>query len=155
MLARDGIDLRDGLLDDTVGSWLPTIGAQDSFEHWLYAEAPEDARPADLDAAWRQVSARFEPWVNWTGLEAEQGFGWRRQLLFFLAPFYSLDYALANLGALQIARRAEVDPAGAWSAYRAALSPGGSVPPGEVYEAAGARLPLSRSVVREAAAGLA
>jgi oligoendopeptidase F len=131
----------------------PTAGAAvDAFQHWLYAEAPEDVRPADLDAKWAELSARFEPWVDWAGLEAERTYGWRQFGLVFRMPFYNIAYELAELGALQVWRNARHDWDGAWRTFRDALALGGTRPLPELYAAAGARLPFDRATLRELAA---
>jgi oligoendopeptidase F len=54
--------------------------------------------------------------------------------------FYYIEYALAQLGALQVWRNALEDQEKAVEDYRAALALGGSKPLPELYEAAGARL---------------
>lgn len=54
--------------------------------------------------------------------------------------FYYIEYALAQLGALQVWRNALKDQAKAVEDYRAALALGGSKPLPELYGAAGARL---------------
>jgi oligoendopeptidase F len=133
-------------------AWPTTGAAIDAFQHWLYAEAPEDVRPADLDARWAELSDRFAPWVDWSGLEAEHTFGWRQHGLVFRMPFYNIAYDLAELGALQVWRNARHDWEGAWRAFRDALALGSTRPLPELFEAAGARLPFERATLRELAA---
>ncbi len=142
-------------LEEAVVKWLPLIALTDAFQHWLYAEAPEDAAPADLDAQWAALSARFMPWVDWDGLAAEQATGWQHVGLLFSQPFYYIEYGLAHLGALQVWRRAQADPAAAWRDYRAALALGATQSLPDLFDAAGARLPFDRAVVREVAQSLA
>src|SRR5262249_6397654 len=85
----------------------------DAFQHWVYGEAPDDVTPADLDAKWVELSARFEPWWDWSGLEDYQAAGWQRSWSLYQQPFYEISYAIAQLGALQIWQRAQTDPADA------------------------------------------
>lgn len=129
--------------------YLPGFAQSDAFQHWVYAEAPEDVRPEDLNAKWRELSVRFQPWIDRTELEAEGAAGWYRAWSLFTQPFYEIAYALALLGSLHVWRNARADQEGAWRRYRAALSLGNTRPLPELYAAAGARLPFDRKVVRE------
>lgn len=127
----------------------PTWGAAvDAFQHWLYAEAPDDVRAADLDAKWAELSQRFAPWVDWTGLEEERSCGWHQLGLVFRMPFYNIAYDLAELGALQVWRNAQQDWGGAWQAFRESLALGNTRPLPDLYAAAGARLPFDRATMR-------
>jgi oligoendopeptidase F len=152
---EDAARVRAAALEEIVVKWLPHIAMLDDFQHWLYADAPAAVGPADLDAAWREQASRFSPWVDWSGLETEQGAGWQRAGLLFTQPFYSLEYALAHLGALQVWRNAQADPDAAWRAYRSALALGNTRPLPDLYQAAGARLPFDHAVVRDVAQTLA
>ncbi|MDQ3656079.1 MAG: M3 family oligoendopeptidase [Chloroflexota bacterium] len=124
----------DGILE--IFAWVATV---DAYQHWLYtdpAAADRDAR----DAKWLTVWERFNPGVDWTGLEAERTARWHKQLHIFLYPFYYIEYAIAQLGALQVWRNSLADQSKATADYRAALALGGSRPLPELFERAGARL---------------
>ena len=69
---------------------------------------------------------RFGVEVDWSGLEAAQAHSWHRQLHIFELPFYYVEYAIAQLGALQLWANAKVDKAKALRDYQAALALGGS-----------------------------
>jgi oligoendopeptidase F len=142
---------RDWYLEELVVNGLVEFSLLDTFQHWVYAEAPADLRPADLGAKWIELSARFKPWLDWTGLAAERAAGWLRRGLTIEKPFYFVTYELVHLGALQLAQVARADPATAWRDYRAALALGSTRSLPALYAAAGARLPFDSDVVREAA----
>jgi len=142
-------------LDELVVFGLPALSLADRFEHWLYAEAPPDVGPRDLDAKWAELSARYTPWADWSGLEDARDAGWQRDEFLFIYPFYNLTYELGHIAALAVARRAQHDAAGAWRAYRAALALGNSRPLPALFAAAGAHLPLDPAAVRDAARFLA
>lgn len=129
--------------------FLPYMSVVDSFQHWVYAEAPENVTAADCDAKWGELWDRFMSWQDWSGLESEKVTGWHRKLHIFHAPFYYIEYGLAQLGALQIWRNALQDHAKALSQYRYALSLGNTKPLPELYQAAGARLAFDRATVAE------
>jgi oligoendopeptidase F len=131
---RARIEQLDALL--TRFSWISTV---DAFQHWLYTDpgaADRDARDARFVELWE----RFEPGLDWTGLDTERTARWYRQLHIFLYPFYYIEYAIAQLGALQVWRNSLRDEAGAIADYRAALALGGTRPLPDLYAAAGARL---------------
>ena len=138
---------REGL--ERVLFLLPYLAKSDAFQHWLYAEAPEDVTIAELDAKWLELDARFSPGVDWTGLERERAKGWQ-YFHIFAVPFYMLEYAFAWLGAVQIWRNALQDPQTALTKYREALALGGTKPLPELFETAGARFAFDRETVGEA-----
>ena len=125
-------------LEDVLFS-LAHIASVDAFQSWIYTSGEGHDAEA-RDRAWLRIRARFDPGVDWTGLEAERVARWYRQLHIFEEPFYYIEYGIAQLGALQVWRRSLSDPAGAVRAYKAALALGGTRPLPELYRAAGAAL---------------
>lgn len=117
-------------------SWVAPV---DAFQHWVYtdpAAADRDAR----DAKWVEIWAKYDPETDWSGLNDYRVARWYKQLHIFLYPFYYIEYAIAQLGALQVWRNALADQEQAVEDYRAALALGGSKPLPELFERAGARL---------------
>jgi oligoendopeptidase F len=133
----------DGILD--IFAWVATV---DAYQHWLYTDptaADRDAR----DAKWLTVWERFNAGIDWSGLEAERTARWHKQLHIFLYPFYYIEYAIAQLGALQVWRNSLQDQAKATADYRAALALGGSRPLPELFGRAGARLIFDAAGMQE------
>ena len=97
---------------------------------------------------------RFEPFVDWTGLEEVRAIDWHQQLHLFRYPFYYIEYGIAALGSLQIWQRYRRDPAAAVAGYRAALALGGSRPLPELFAAAGARFAMDGPAVKDAVEGI-
>jgi oligoendopeptidase F len=125
-------------LEDIITS-LAHIACVDAFQHWIYTD-PEGADPEARDAAWLEIRARFERGVDWSGLDRERIARWYRQSHIFTAPFYYIEYGLAQCGALQIWRDSLSDYPGAVARYKSALALGGTRPLPEIYATAGARL---------------
>src|SRR3712207_7115574 len=48
--------------------------------------------------------------LDWTGYEAARESLWQRQLHLFHAPFYYVEYGIAQLGALQLWMKSKADP---------------------------------------------
>ncbi len=131
--------------------FLPYMAVVDGFQHWVYAEAPEDVTAQDMDAQWDALWTRFMDGTDWSGLDAERVTGWHRKLHIFTVPFYYVEYGLAQLGALQVWRNALANQADAVRRYRSALALGNTRPLPDLYAAAGARLAFDRETVGELA----
>lgn len=133
-------------------SWLLVHTCKlDAMQHWVYTQPAEALTVEALDAAWLDLSKRFDVGVDWSGLEREQAKGWQI-LHLFLVPFYSLEYAIAYLGAMQLWGRMEEDPTAALAAYKHALSLGGTRPLDELYAAAGVEFRFDRELIGRMAA---
>ena len=122
--------------------WVATI---DAFQHWLYTH-PGHSRDERRDQ-WLRLHRRYGGDIDYAGYEEIEGHLWQRQLHLYEAPFYYIEYAIAQLGALQIWRNARRDRAGAVQSYRRALALGGSQPLTDLFAAAGARFDFSIDTV--------
>lgn len=115
---------------------LPWIACIDAFQHWIYAH-PRHSRDQRADA-WVALDERFGHAVSWEGLDDHRRRAWHRQPHLFSAPFYYIEYAIAQLGALQLwlvaLDRSERE---AVERYTRALARGGSRPLPELFAAAG------------------
>lgn len=127
---------------------LPHIACVDAFQHWIYTDGV-DATPAERDAQWLVVRERFEPGVDYTGLEGERLTRWYRQSHIHTAPFYYIEYGLAQLAALQVWRHSRRNTAKALAGYKLALSLGGTRPLPEIFATAGATLVFDAATMRE------
>jgi oligoendopeptidase F len=127
---------------------LPHIACVDAFQHWIYTTGI-DASPAERDAKWLELRARFEPEVDYSGLEPERLTRWYRQSHIHTAPFYYIEYGLAQLAALQVWRRSRRDRPMALAGYKAALSLGGTRTLPEIFATAGASLVFDAPTMSE------
>lgn len=125
---------------------LPWIATVDAFQHWIYAHPDHDR--AARASAWVDLLDRFGGIVDWSGYEDARASSWHRQLHIFLYPFYYIEYGIAQLGALQVWKRALEDRAGAVAAYRRGLAVGGARPLHELFAAAGIRFDFSDATIR-------
>ncbi|GAA5441093.1 M3 family oligoendopeptidase [Deinococcus caeni] len=131
-----------------VVAFLPWAAQMDAFQHWLYAEAPENVTIADLDARWLELDRTFHPFVNWDGLdERVRAKGWQYYHV-FQVPFYYIEYAMCYLAAVGVWRGAQTDPAGALARYRASLQLGSTVSVPDLYRAAGVEFRFDREHIR-------
>jgi oligoendopeptidase F len=135
---------REAYLEGIVGlfCWIATV---DAFQHWIYTHPGHTV--AEREGAWVDLRRRFGGIEDWQGYEAERRSEWHRQLHIFEVPFYYIEYGIAQLGALQVWQKANVDPAATLKAYRNALRLGGAKPLPALFAAAGLKFDFSRATV--------
>jgi oligoendopeptidase F len=121
----------------------------DAFQQWAHTQ-PEGSDPEACDAKWLELQRRFMPGMDWSGLEAEMMTGWQRKQHIHRAPFYYVEYGLAQLGAVQVWRNALKDQAAALANYRRALALGGIQSLPQLYRTAGAKFAFDAGTLREA-----
>lgn len=143
----DAVSTRLEHLEDALLS-LAHIASVDAFQSWVYTH-PGGMDAGARDAQWLELRRRFEPGVDWEGLERERTARWYRQLHIFLYPFYYIEYAIAQLGAFQVWRNARRDRTDAVRAYRRFLALGATRPLPELYRAANVTLSFDASMVAE------
>jgi len=127
----------------TLFPWVATI---DAFQHWVYTH-PEHSR-AERQSAWLALMDQFGDDVDWGGFEEARAFLWHRQHHLFLHPLYYIEYAIAQLGALQIWSHARQNRPLALEQYRAALALGGSRTLPKLFAAAGCRFDFTAPMLR-------
>ena len=143
-------DLRRAKRDqlERVLSILPWVATIDAFQHAIYTNPEWDA--ARRSEEWVRIHQRFSgSVVEWGGLENERSMLWQKQLHLFEVPFYYIEYAIAQLGAIGVWRNYRNDPIGAVRSYTAALKLGYTRTLPEIYSAAGINFDLSPANVRE------
>ncbi|TDG35103.1 M3 family oligoendopeptidase [Pedobacter changchengzhani] len=129
---------------------LPWVAVIDQFQHWIYTNPNHNA--ADREEAFKQIYTRFGAgFVNWDGLEQEFGNVWQKQLHLFEVPFYYIEYAIAQLGAIAVWKNYKENPQKALDQYLAALALGYTKPMNEIYETAGIKFDFSAAYVKELA----
>ncbi|MGB0953381.1 MAG: M3 family oligoendopeptidase [Planctomycetota bacterium] len=116
----------------TTFPWVATI---DGFQQWIYTHQGHSRE--ERTAAWLEIQSRFSEGVDWSGLEAQRASLWHRQLHIFQVPFYYIEYALAQMGALQLWVRYRKDRNETVDRYVDGLKLGGARPLPELFEAAG------------------
>jgi oligoendopeptidase F len=115
------------------------VASVDAFQSWIYTSG-EGGNEAARDRAWLDIRTRFEPVVDWSGLEQERIARWYRQIHIFLYPFYYIEYGIAQLGALQVWRNSGRNWTETLAQYHRALALGSTTSLPEMYRTAGADL---------------
>jgi oligoendopeptidase F len=135
-------------LETIIKGWAD-IAMVDALQHWIYENHAEASQASAVEEKFAELRDRFEPGVDWQGLEREKRF-WQRILHIYEVPFYYLEYGLAQLAAIQIWGNAMRDPQLALQKYRQALALGETRPLPELYAAAGAKLAFDEDTLGEA-----
>jgi oligoendopeptidase F len=126
-------------------AWIATI---DAFQHWLYTH-PSHGRSERKDA-WLRIHNRFDGGLfDWSGLDAEHAYTWQKQLHIYTVPLYYIEYAIAQLGALQLWEKAAENQDTAVRAFRRGLSLGGSRPLPELFQTAGLKFDFSADIIKQ------
>lgn len=134
-------------LEDVI-KFLPWAVTVDRFQHWLYLHPEHTAQERNEKS--REIASQFSHhYTDWSGLERELSHAWKAQSHIFGNPFYYIEYAIAQLGALQLWRQYKEDPRRAIENYKRALSLGGSRPLLEIYQAAEIQFAFSEPVLAE------
>ncbi len=131
--------------DEKMFRLFPWIATIDAFQHWLYT-TPHT--PTQRREHWLELHERFGPGVDWSGIEQYRGHSWHKQLHLFHAPFYYIEYGIAQIGALQVWQRAVKDPAEALRLYQHALSLGGTLGLRNLFTAAGLKFGMDEATLR-------
>lgn len=129
---------------------LPWIAKIDAFQHWLYTNPRHGAD--DRAAAWKRLGERFDTGlVDYTGFEDALTYAWHRQLHLFEVPFYYIEYAMAQLGAVAVWRNYKRNGEAALHAFKEALALGYTRSIPQIYKVAGIRFDFSPSYLKELA----
>ena len=127
----------------------PYMAIVDAFQHWVYENPEVSIEPAACDRKWAELERRFRPYIDWSGAEEVEATGWQRKDHIHMAPFYYIEYGLAQMGAAQVWGNSLKDERAAVHAYRSALKLGGTATLPEIYKTAGARLAFDAATLGE------
>ncbi|HDR7137397.1 TPA: M3 family oligoendopeptidase [Bacillus cereus] len=129
-------------------SYLPIMLIIDQFQHWLYENPSHTSKERNekylqLQKHYQSSVIHIDGYENWIATS------WLPVLHIFEVPFYYIEYAIAQLGALQMYKQYKEDPKQALENYKKALSLGSSQSIKEVYDAAGIRFDFSGETIKE------
>lgn len=133
----------------------PYTAVVDHFQHRVYEEP--NMTPAQRNEMWLEMERLYMPHRNYGGLlpYLETGTLWQRQLHIYGMPFYYIDYALAEICALQIWMKSEADRDKALADYHAICRVGGKLSFTDMLELGNLRSPFDPDCMRDVAKHLA
>jgi len=137
---------RRRMLEDIILS-IPWIVAIDKFQHWLYTHPEHSAHERNL--AWVEIYKEYSSKeICWDGVEEGFVFAWQKQLHLFEVPFYYIEYAIAQLGAIALWRKYRVNKEETIAQFKNALQLGYSKTVPEIYATAGIEFNLSPAYLK-------
>lgn len=119
----------------------------DEFQHWVY-ENP-NATLAERDAAWNRIWDIYKPCIDFSGVEEYKYARWYAQAHIFDMPFYYIDYALAETGAMQIGMLDMQNHEETVEKYLKLCRIGGTKSVLEIFDAVGMRSPFDQTLMRD------
>ncbi len=144
---KDLIRAKLSHLEDIL-SVLPWIATVDKFQHLIYINYNHSTVQRYM--FWGETFDRFSSAkVDWQTAEWEFLNTWQKQLHIFEVPFYYIEYAFAQLGAIAIWKNYKQTPQKALEQYEEALKLGYSKTIPEIYETAGIKFDFSKEYVQD------
>lgn len=129
-------------------SFLPYGVLVDEFQHGVY-ENPKLTKDERKDL-WRKIEKKYLPFKDYGDDKfMEKGTFWYRQGHIFGAPFYYIDYTLAQVCAFQFWVKSQENHQDAFNQYLALCKLGGSKSFVDLVESAKLRNPFKAGVVSE------
>jgi M3 family oligoendopeptidase len=129
-------------------SFLPYGVTVDEFQHGVY-ENP-DMTPDERKALWRSIEKKYLPFKDYDDDKfLDKGTYWFRQGHIFGAPFYYIDYTLAQVCAFQFWVKSQEDHKKAVSDYIALCKLGGSKSFVDLVKSANLKNPFKSGTVKE------
>lgn len=127
--------------------FLPWGIVVDAFQHWIYLNPNHDKK--ERSEYFSRLLSQYKIEGDWTDLEREKAIRWMMQLHIFQWPFYYIEYAIAQLGAIAIYRNYKKNPVKTIQQYKNFLKIAYSKPVAEVYKTAGIKFDFSEKYVSE------
>ncbi|CAG9610586.1 M3 family oligoendopeptidase [Pseudoneobacillus rhizosphaerae] len=119
----------------------------DIFQHWMYTNPTHTAK--ERDEKFFDISKRYglNP-VDTSGFEKEIGMSWADTLHYFHVPFYSIEYGIAMLGALQLLENYQKNSVQAVESYKKGGSADYNQSIAAIYEETGVSFDFSEPSVK-------
>lgn len=129
---------------------LPWVAVVDQFQHWIYTNPNHSSE--ERSEAWTNIFASFgNNFSDWSEHPEALENLWQKQLHIFEVPFYYIEYAIAQLGAIAVWKNYKNNPEKGLENYLKALKLGYTKTMKEVYETAGIEFNFNVSYVKELA----
>ena len=129
---------------------LPWVAIIDKFQHWVYTHPTHSI--TERDEEWMSILKEFGTGiVNYDGYEEYLKKSWQKQLHLFEIPFYYIEYAIAQLGAIAVWKNYKQNKEQGLNSYMEALKLGYTKSIPEIYKTAGINFSFSKSHLKELA----
>lgn len=124
--------------------------AGDVFQHWIYTNP--NHTPEERDKKYAELCKRYQySSVDIDGLEDEIGSSWLESFHFVQFPFYKIEYAIAQIGAMQLFQIYREDPEKAITFFKEGASADWNLHIQEIYEKTGVTFDFSEERIESTA----
>ncbi|MEE3947151.1 M3 family oligoendopeptidase [Bacillus wiedmannii] len=124
--------------------------AGDVFQHWLYSNP--NHTPKERDKKYMELCERYQySSVDIAGLEDEISSSWLDSFHFIQFPFYKIEYAIAQIGAMQLFQIYREDPEKAIAFFKEGASADWNLSIQEIYEKTGVTFDFSEERIERTA----
>jgi len=134
--------------------FMPWMAKIDSFQHWIYKN-PSHTR-SERVVKWLEIQKRFGSKIEYGGINKEgedlekiMEISWQLQGHLFGAPFYYVEYGIAQLGALQMWNYQKKNSDNALKLYKNGLSLGYTKGLTDLFKASGLKMSFSKEHVNK------
>lgn len=125
-----------------------SVSIIDSFQHWIY-ENPSHTHQERCNQ-YLALQNRFgNSIIDWTDLEKYKKYMWQKVLHIYHVPFYYIEYAFAQLGAVAMYKQYKDNKKSAIENYKNALKLGYTKPIGDIYKEAGIKFDFSEQYIAD------
>ena len=139
---------RDQLKD--VLKTLPWVAVVDKFQHWIYTHPTHTT--TERSEAWKTIFAPFgNNFADWSNHQDALQNLWQKQLHIFEIPFYYIEYAMAQLGAIAVWKNYKENPKKGLQSYLDALKLGYTKTIPSIYQTAGIEFNFNADYVKSLA----
>ncbi len=130
--------------------FLPYACQVDEYQHRIYDEP--DLRVDQRHEIWRELERKYQPYLEYEDDEYfEGGRAWHKKAHIFVDPFYYIDYAIAQVSAMELWMIAQEDKDDAISRYTTLCRSGGTAPFGELLRSSNISSPFSTDTIKKIA----
>ncbi|CAM4055855.1 M3 family oligoendopeptidase [Bacillus sp. FH] len=124
--------------------------AGDVFQHWIYANPNHTSE--ERDKKYAELCKRYQySTVDLAGLEDEIGASWIESFHYVQFPFYKIEYAIAQIGAMQLFQIYWEDPEKAIAFFKEGASADWNLSIQEIYEKTGVTFDFSEERIESTA----
>ncbi|WP_329765642.1 M3 family oligoendopeptidase [Bacillus nitratireducens] len=125
----------------------------DVFQHWIYTNP--NHTPEERDKKYVELCKRYQysP-VDIAGLEYEIGASWLESFHYFQFPFYKIEYAIAQIGAMQLLQIYREDPEKAIAFFKVGASSDWNLSIQEIYGNTGVKFDFSEERIENTASAI-
>ncbi|ETT84327.1 M3 family oligoendopeptidase [Viridibacillus sp. FSL R5-0477] len=119
----DAMNYRYSHLEDAIFA-MPYRASIDEFQHFIYTNP--NLSIVERKKKWVEIEQKYMPYkTTYNHPYLKKGNLWHQQIHLFKFPFYYIDYAMAQICALQIWSIAQIDMYTAWNVYMDICKQGG------------------------------